>query len=94
MISGGAFDGVWQADEMTLKVETLESLPGLADAIVSSIRDVTKLRGDVEILPTGTLPNDGKLIDDTRALPTERPSAQCLCANAWSAGRSSTSMTP
>jgi phenylacetate-CoA ligase len=27
---------------------------------------VTKLRGEVELVPPGTLPNDGKVIDDTR----------------------------
>jgi phenylacetate-CoA ligase len=27
---------------------------------------VTKLRGAVEVVPQGTLPNDGKVIDDTR----------------------------
>jgi phenylacetate-CoA ligase len=39
---------------------------GLAEAIVASIRDVTKLRGEVELVSPGTLPNDGKVIDDTR----------------------------
>src|SRR5437762_3596135 len=34
------------ADRMTLNVET-ESAPSTADAIVASIRDITKLRGDV-----------------------------------------------
>ena len=36
------------------------------DAIVESIREVTKLRGDVEVRRPGELPNDGKVIDDTR----------------------------
>jgi phenylacetate-CoA ligase len=39
---------------------------GLADAIVASIRDLTKLRGEVELLAPGTLPNDGKVIEDAR----------------------------
>jgi phenylacetate-CoA ligase len=33
---------------------------------VASIRDVTKLRGEVELLDPGSLPNDGKVIEDRR----------------------------
>jgi phenylacetate-CoA ligase len=39
---------------------------GLAERIAETIRDVTKLRGTVSIRTPGSLPNDGKLIDDTR----------------------------
>ena len=53
-------------DLMTLKCEVKDRPAGLADAIVASIRDVTKLRGEVELVSPGTLPNDGKVIDDTR----------------------------
>jgi len=53
-------------DNMTLKCEVKERSAGLAEAIVASIRDVTKLRGEVELVAPGTLPNDGKVIDDTR----------------------------
>jgi phenylacetate-CoA ligase len=53
-------------DRMTLKCEATQRPAGLAEAIVASIRDVTKLRGEVELVPPGTLPNDGKVIDDTR----------------------------
>ncbi len=53
-------------DRMTLKCEVQEAPAGLAEAIVASIRDVTKLRGEVELVSPGTLPNDGKVIDDTR----------------------------
>jgi phenylacetate-CoA ligase len=53
-------------DRMTLKCEVPERPAGLAEAIVASIRDVTKLRGEVELVAPGTLPNDGKVIDDTR----------------------------
>jgi len=53
-------------DSMTLKCEVRERPAGLAEAIVASIRDVTKLRGEVELLAPATLPNDGKVIDDTR----------------------------
>ena len=36
------------------------------EAIIATIRDVTKLRGEVAIRKSGELPNDGKIIDDTR----------------------------
>jgi phenylacetate-CoA ligase len=53
-------------DRMILKCEARERPAGLAEAIVGSIRDVTKLRGEVELVAPGSLPNDGKVIDDTR----------------------------
>ena len=54
------------ADQMTLKCEVRERPSGLAEAIVANIRDVTKLRGEVELVDPGTLPNDGKVIEDVR----------------------------
>ena len=55
-------------DVMTLKVETACSGPdGLAAKIGEAIRDVTKLRGAVEVLLPGSLPNDGKVIEDARS---------------------------
>ncbi len=53
-------------DRMTLKCEARDRPAGLAEAIVASIREVTKLRGEVELLPPGSLPNDGKVIEDQR----------------------------
>jgi len=53
-------------DRMTLKCEARDRPAGLAEAIVTSIRDVTKLRGEVELVPPGSLPNDGKVIEDQR----------------------------
>jgi len=53
-------------DRMTLRVEIAADGPSNRDAIVESIREVTKLRGDVEVRRPGELPNDGKVIDDTR----------------------------
>ena len=53
-------------DSMTLRCEASSEDAGLKAALVASIRDVTKLRGDIEFVPTGSLPNDGKVIDDTR----------------------------
>jgi phenylacetate-CoA ligase len=53
-------------DSMTLKCEVEERPAGLAEALVASIREVTKLRGEVELVSPGTLPNDGKVIEDLR----------------------------
>jgi phenylacetate-CoA ligase len=53
-------------DRMTLRCEAIERPAGMVEAIVASIRDVTKLRGEVELVAPGTLPNDGKVIEDLR----------------------------
>jgi phenylacetate-CoA ligase len=53
-------------DRMTLKCEAVSAPAGLADAIVASIRDFTKLRGEVAFVGAGSLPNDGKVIEDLR----------------------------
>ena len=54
-------------DSMALRVETTASPAGLAQRIGDAIRDVTKLRGTVELLAPGSLPNDGKVIEDARS---------------------------
>ena len=54
-------------DHMVLQVETTETAEGLAHQLSDAIREVTKLRGDIEMVPPGSLPNDGKVIDDTRS---------------------------
>lgn len=53
-------------DQMVLMVETMETAPGLADLLSDAIREVTKLRAEVQMSPPGSLPNDGKLIEDQR----------------------------
>lgn len=53
-------------DRMLLRVEATEQPDGLAGRIEQTIREVTKLRGDVELVAPGTLPNDGKVIEDAR----------------------------
>ena len=53
-------------DVMTLAVETAAPAPSLAAAIAETLRDVVKLRGEVECDIPGSLPNDGKVIDDLR----------------------------
>ena len=59
-------DGETGSERMTLRCEVQGRPEGLADSIVASIRDVTKLRGEVELLAPGSLPNDGKVIEDAR----------------------------
>lgn len=55
-------------DRMTLRVETECSGPGeLALRMAETVREVTKLRGEVELVLPGTLPNDGKVIEDARS---------------------------
>ncbi|TMH61333.1 MAG: phenylacetate--CoA ligase [Betaproteobacteria bacterium] len=53
-------------DKMTLICEVAEQPAGLAEALVASIRDVTKLRGEAQLVAEKTLPNDGKVIEDRR----------------------------
>jgi phenylacetate-CoA ligase len=53
-------------DRMTLNVEVKSHPSALADAVVASIREITKLRGEVAFREPGQLPNDGKVIDDLR----------------------------
>jgi phenylacetate-CoA ligase len=38
----------------------------LASRIAETVRDITKLRAGVELVAPGTLPNDGKVIEDAR----------------------------
>ncbi|MCY7304813.1 MAG: AMP-binding protein [Rhodoferax sp.] len=55
-------------DAMLLRVETSCSAPdGLVAKIGDAIREVTKLRGEVELLLPGSLPNDGRVIEDARS---------------------------
>src|SRR5882672_11313775 len=54
-------------DRMTLHCE-VQGVPaaGLAQAIADSIRDITKLRGEIAFKKPGELPNDGKVIEDAK----------------------------
>ena len=53
-------------DRMTLRVESAP-VEGLAARLAEAVRDVTKLRGEVEVVAPGSLPNDGKVIEDARS---------------------------
>ncbi|MGK9166995.1 AMP-binding protein [Inquilinus limosus] len=51
-------------DDVVLQVESADA--SVADAVAETVLDVTKLRAAVAAVPPGSLPNDGKVIDDTR----------------------------
>ena len=53
-------------DQMKLLVESAAA-EGLGERVAEAVRDVTKLRGDVEVVAPGSLPNDGKVIEDARS---------------------------
>jgi phenylacetate-CoA ligase len=55
------------ADAMTLKCEFTDASAALA-GIAESIRDITKLRGEIENVALHSLPNDGKVIEDVRVV--------------------------
>ena len=61
-------EGEMANDRMTLRVECGSRPTGLAEAIAQSVRDVTKLRGEVVLCDPASLPNDGKVIEDARKL--------------------------
>jgi len=56
-----------ETDVMTLKAESRSHDRALAEAIGESLRAVTKLGGAIELVAPGSLPNDGKVIDDARS---------------------------
>ncbi|MCS3495009.1 phenylacetate-CoA ligase [Bradyrhizobium japonicum] len=55
-----------EADAMTLRAETAAASDALRDEIAGTLRAVTKLGGNVELVSPGALPNDGKVIADER----------------------------
>ena len=56
-----------ETDAMTLRAESRSLDAALAQAVGETLRAVTKLGGAVELLEPGSLPNDGKVIDDARS---------------------------
>ena len=53
-------------DRMVLHCETAEIADGLSENLQNSLRELTKLRGEVHFSALGGLPNDGKVIEDCR----------------------------
>jgi len=56
-----------ETDVMTLKAECASPDIGLREAVSGTLRAVTRLGGAVELVPGGSLPNDGKVIADERS---------------------------
>ena len=54
------------SDAMTLKAEVSSGSTALAAAVTESLTAATKLKGRVELVAPGSLPNDGKVIEDVR----------------------------
>lgn len=59
-------DWINESDQMTLQCETDNASEELVTSLANTIREICKVRGEVELLSTGSLPNDGKVIDDIR----------------------------
>jgi phenylacetate-CoA ligase len=55
-----------EQDTMTLRAEAAAADAGLKGALAEALQAVTKLKGEVEIVAMGSLPNDGKVIADER----------------------------
>jgi len=55
-----------EQDAMTLMAESATQTADLALALAATLQSVTKLRGEVELVAPGSLPNDGKVIADQR----------------------------
>ena len=54
-------------DQMALQIETATPSEALQLKVAEAVRDVTKLRGNVQCVAPGSLPNDGKVIEDARS---------------------------
>ena len=61
-------DRIDNADVMVLKGETGARPDSLVSAIAESVREVCKLRADIELCSAGELPDDGKVIEDRRSI--------------------------
>ncbi len=59
--------GEMAQDEMKLMVETSDSGSDWLTDVAQAVRDITKLRADIVSVPPGSLPNDGKVIEDARS---------------------------
>ena len=59
-----------EKDEFHVKIESDISdsteLSAIKTKISEEINNIINLRGTIEIVPVNSLPNDGKVIDDTR----------------------------
>jgi phenylacetate-CoA ligase len=61
-------EGEMADDRMTLHAECAAAPEGLSEQLAQTVRDITKLRAAVVLAAAGSLPNDGKVIEDRRSL--------------------------
>ncbi len=59
-------EGEMASDRMTLRCEVSQAPEGLVRTVADTVRDLTKLRCEVALVEPGSLPNDGKVIEDAR----------------------------
>lgn len=55
-----------EQDVMTLRVESSETSQAFSEKLSDTLRDLTKLKGEIEFAESGSLPNDGRIISDER----------------------------
>jgi phenylacetate-CoA ligase len=55
-----------EQDVMTLRAEIANADAGLTAKLAQTLQALTKLKGEVELVAPGSLPNDGKVIADER----------------------------
>ncbi|MGZ3215420.1 phenylacetate--CoA ligase family protein [Paracoccus sp. T5] len=53
-----------EMDVMTVQLETAQGDNGI---YLASVMDTLKMKGEVQLVPVGSLPNDGKVIEDRRS---------------------------
>jgi phenylacetate-CoA ligase len=56
-----------ETDVMTLKAESTSRDKAVELAVAETLRAITKLGGTVELVDPGSLPNDGKVVEDLRS---------------------------
>lgn len=61
-------EGEMANDRLTLLVEVPGQPAGLAELLGTTLRELTKLRAEVTLVAPGSLPNDGRLIEDRRVI--------------------------
>jgi len=59
--------GATGSDTMLLRFECAANASPAPDALADTVRDLTKLRAELEQVGVGSLPNDGKVIEDARS---------------------------
>ncbi|KAG1221669.1 hypothetical protein G6F68_020862 [Rhizopus microsporus] len=79
---------------MVLKVDSRVRGEELSNRIAESVRDVTKLRADVEWVDADGLPNDGKVIDDIHGNSVAFRNQALLRGTVGSSGKVGSSLPP